>query len=230
MAQYVFKRVEKKYMLNREQYEALLHIIEQHMQQDMFGLHTICNLYLDTDDFRLVRSSIEKPVYKEKIRLRSYGIPDENSGVFLELKKKYKGVVYKRRVKMTLSEAKQYLEKGECLGNDKQVMKEIDYFMKFYGGPVPKVYIAYDRTAYFTEEDKNFRITFDTNIRSRLDDLHLEEGDWGEQLISEGMYLMEVKAVAAFPQWLVEAMNRWKIYPTSFSKYGTIYTNKIVAR
>lgn len=230
MAQYVFKRVEKKYILNQEQYDKLLEIIEQHMNLDQFGMHTICNLYLDTDDYRIIRKSIEKPVYKEKIRLRSYGIPGEDSSVFLELKKKYKGVVYKRRVKMTLEEAEQYLEKGEYPDNQKQVMKEIDYFMKFYGKPIPKVYIAYDRMAYFTEDDENFRITFDSNIRSRMNDLYLEAGDGGERLLPEEKHLMEVKAVDAFPRWLINAMDELKIYPSSFSKYGTIYTRKILAQ
>lgn len=229
MAQYVFKRVEKKYMLNQEQYDRLIAIIEQHMKQDEFGLHTICNLYLDTDDFRIIRKSIEKPVYKEKIRLRSYGIPDGNSNVFLELKKKYKGVVYKRRVQMTLEEAEKYLDEGEHAGDEEQVMKEIDYFMKFYGNPTPKVYIAYDRVAYFTEEDENFRITFDSNIRSRLEDLHLENGDRGEQLLAEDKHLMEVKAVGALPRWFIDVLDELRIYPSSFSKYGTIYTTKILS-
>lgn len=229
MIQYVFKRKEKKYLLNKEQYDRLLEVILCHMKLDEFGLHTICNLYLDTGDFRLIRKSLERPVYKEKIRLRSYGIPTEDSEVFLELKKKYKGVVYKRRVEMSLREAENYFEKGEA-PCDSQVMKEIDYFMKFYERPKPKVYIAYDRMAYYSEEDENFRITFDTNIRSRFDDLSLESGDSGEELLEKDIYLMEVKAVGAMPKWMVVAMDELKIYPTSFSKYGTIYTKKVMTK
>lgn len=226
MAQYVFKRTEKKYLLNEEQYSRLLEVISCHMKLDAFGIHTICNLYLDTEDFRLIRNSLEKPVYKEKIRLRSYGIPTEDSNVFLELKKKYKGVVYKRRVRMSLKEAEDYLRDGIC-PNEKQVMHEINYFMDFYERPKPKVYIAYDRMAYYSEEDESFRITFDTNIRSRFEDLKLEDGDAGELLLAQNTYLMEVKAVGAMPRWMIEAMNLLKIYPTSFSKYGTIYTKRI---
>ena len=223
MAQCVFKRSEKKYKLNQQQYEAFMKILNRYMTLDQYGLHTICNLYLDTDDFRLIRRSLEKPIYKEKIRLRSYGVPNENSPVFLELKKKYKGVVYKRRVQMTLNEANTYLSTGTVPFADKQVMKEIDYFMQYYEKPVPKVFIAYDRMAYYTDEDENFRITFDTNIRYRYDDVRLESGDRGEKILPDDIYLMEVKAAGSLPRWIIDAFNELKIYPTSFSKYGTIY-------
>lgn len=227
MAQYVFKRTEKKYILNQNQYDSLLKVIEQHMEADEFGMHTICNLYFDTDDYRIIRRSIEKPVYKEKLRLRSYGIPTPDDKVYLELKKKFKGVVYKRRVRMKLSDSKRYLETGELPFEDKQVMKEIDYFIKFYGNPIPKIYIAYDRIAYYTKDDESFRITFDSNIRSRSTDLLLESGDEGELLLEKGTYVMEVKAIAVMPDWLIRALDELEIYPRSFSKYGTIYTEKL---
>lgn len=227
MAQYVFQRKEKKYILNREQYKKLLKVIEQYMEIDEFGRHTICNLYFDTDDYRIIRRSIEKPIYKEKLRLRSYGIPTSDDKVYLELKKKFKGTVYKRRVCMKLSEAKQYLQTGEMPFEDKQVMKEIDYFIRFYGKPTPQIYIAYDRIAYYTKEDKSFRITFDSGIRSRKTDLLLESGDAGELLLENGIYVMEVKAVAVMPEWLIRSLEELEIYPRSFSKYGKIYTEKL---
>ncbi len=220
--QTVFKRYEKKYMLNQSQYEQLTAIIGEHMQIDQYGKHTICNIYFDTDDYRLIRTSIEKPKYKEKLRLRSYGIPTLDSKVFLEIKKKFDGIVYKRRISFPLRDAYTYLTDGTYSRENTQIKKEIDYFLSFYR-PVPKMYIAYDRIAYFCEEDSNFRITFDSNIRYRKDDLFLEHGDHGDVLLDEDMHLMELKIAGAIPLWLVKSMSELKIYPTSFSKYGTIY-------
>ncbi len=220
--QTVFKRYEKKYMLNESQYEQLTAVINEHMKIDQYGKHTICNIYFDTDDYRLIRTSIEKPKYKEKLRLRSYGIPTPDSKVFLEIKKKFDGIVYKRRISFSLKEAYSYLTNGTYPAEDTQIKKEIDYFISYYH-PTPKMYIAYDRIAYFCEDDANFRITFDSNIRYRKEDLFLDHGDHGDTLLDEAMHLMELKIAGAIPLWLVHAMSDLKIYPTSFSKYGTIY-------
>lgn len=219
---FTFKRYEKKYLLNREQYERLQERLQPYIQLDQYGLHTICNIYYDTDQFDLIRTSIEKPPYKEKLRLRSYGIPQEGGKVFLEIKKKWKGVVYKRRISMTLEEAKAYLEEGKSLPADGQIEREIDYFVKFYN-PKPKMYIAYDREAYFGKEDNALRITFDRNIRSREEDLQLEMGDAGKLLLDKEFRLMEIKVSGAFPMWLARILSELEIYPTSFSKYGNIY-------
>ena len=162
----VFKRYEKKYMLTKEQYEKFRETADNYMKVDEYGLSTICNIYYDTDAYDLIRNSIEKPVYKEKIRLRSYGVPTDKSTVFLELKKKYKGIVYKRREAMTLTEAYQCVENLDMGERKDQISQEIDYFLKMYR-PVPKVFLAYDRIAMFGIEDHAFRITFDFNIRSR---------------------------------------------------------------
>lgn len=219
---FTFKRVEKKYLLNKKQYEKLQERLEPYMQLDEYGLHTICNIYYDTDQFDLIRTSIEKPPYKEKLRLRSYGVPKEGGKVFLEIKKKFKGVVYKRRISLTLEEAEAYLDKGGTLPRDGQIEREIDYFVKFYN-PKPKMYIAYDREAYFGKEDNSLRITFDQNIRSREEDLQLEMGDAGKLLLDREYRLMEIKVSGAFPMWLARMLSELEIYPTSFSKYGNIY-------
>ncbi|MBQ3512642.1 MAG: polyphosphate polymerase domain-containing protein [Lachnospiraceae bacterium] len=221
-----FQRVEKKYLMSRETYRDFLKETEKYIQLDEFGLHTICNIYFDTDHYDLIRNSIEKPVYKEKLRLRSYGIPGENDKVYLELKKKWKGIVYKRRISLTLKEAEDYLERGVIPAHKDQIFNEIDYFVHFYH-PEPKLYLAYDRRAYYGLEDHNLRITFDENIRSREEDLELEDGDYGEKLLEEDMILMELKVPGAVPIWLSEIMSRLQIYPTSFSKYGNIYKKKI---
>ncbi len=223
--QTVFKRYEKKYLLNEAQYESLTAVINEHMKVDKYGKHTICNIYFDTPDFYLIRRSIDKPVYKEKLRLRSYGIPTKDSKVFVELKKKYKGIVYKRRITMPLKDAYRYLTQG-ITTDTSQIKKEIDYFMSYYH-PIPKMYIAYDRIAYYCESDPNFRITFDSDIRYRDDDLYLENGDHGDYLLEKGYHLMELKIAGAIPLWLTHAMTELQIYPTSFSKYGNIYKKQL---
>lgn len=219
----IFKRIEKKFMLTEEMYRKLMPAVLEHMQLDEFGEDLICNLYCDTDDFVLIRRSIEKPVYKEKLRLRSYGVPKDKDRVYLELKKKYKGVVYKRRIKTTLAEAMGYIEKRTPIKDGGQIIKEIDYFMDMYGDPRPKVYIAYDRMAYYGKDDRALRVTFDRNIRYRTDDLRLDHGDRGKLLLEPGTRIMEVKADNSMPLWLADALTHNKIYTTSFSKYGQIY-------
>ena len=227
---YVFKRKEIKFLINREQHDRLLKLFRGIMCEDEYGLSTICNIYLDTEDFDLIRRSIDRPVYKEKLRLRSYGTPGNGDRVFLEIKKKYKGIVYKRRASMTLWEAKQYLEKGERPEKKKeQIFNELDYCIMHYH-PVPKLYLAYDRTAYYCQLDeyKDVRITFDSGIRFRQDDIKLEDGDRGEKLLPDDMYIMEIKIPGAMPLWLLDMLTEVKAERVSFSKYGSIYQKYIL--
>lgn len=220
--QTVFKRVEKKYVVNKEQKEFLLKILDDYIREDKYGKSTICNIYFDNEQDELINTSLEKPTYKEKVRLRSYGIPNLDSKVFLEIKKKFKGVVGKRRIVITLKEFYKYLEKGIFPDCDKQIMREIDYCFKRYKLE-PKLFLAYDREAYYFKDDDNFRITFDYNIRSRTNDLRLELGDSGRLLLDEEVYVMEIKTLGALPLWFTKILNENKIFPTSFSKYGRIY-------
>lgn len=224
---YVFERVEKKYLLDREKYDLLIKYIGDYMIEDEYGLHTICNIYYDTDTYDLIRHSIEKSRYKEKLRVRSYGSVDKRDCVFIEIKKKYKGVVFKRRVSMTLEDAERYLNSHIKPKKQGQILKEIDYFIEFYK-PKPKVYLAYERVAYFGKKDKNIRITFDKNIRSRNYDLSLCKGNYGTNLLDENLCLMEIKVPMAMPIWLARILNDLEIYPTSFSKYGNIYRQSIL--
>lgn len=224
---YVFKRVEKKYLLSEEKYGRLLECLDEYMCMDEYGKHTISNIYFDTDTYELISHSIEKPSYKEKLRLRSYGIPNKQSKVFVELKKKYDGVVYKRRISLKLSEAEAYLYHGIKPDKNSQILKEIDYFIKFYQTK-PKLYLAYDRIAYYGKEDSSVRITFDHNIRSREYDLDLSKGDYGIPLLNEDQYLMEVKVAGAMPIWMARLFSELEIYPTSFSKYGNIYKQRLL--
>ena len=237
MAIEVFNRREIKYMLTDDDKAALLDIIGDYMDSDPFNkggkTYSICNLYLDTDADELIRRSLEKPVFKEKIRLRSYGQVGLQDKVFLESKKKFNGVVNKRRTNFLLGDVYEYFEKGTIpqkavsadgkpVKMNRQVMKEIDYIMHFY--PLkPRVYISYDRWAFFEKGNSDFRLTIDTNIQTRRTDLRLDSPAYGTQLLQPGQWLMEAKAFKAFPLWFVRFLSSRKIFNTSFSKYGTEY-------
>ncbi len=220
--QYSFARVEKKYMLTRTQRDALFNRIGSHLKADAHPTYTICNIYYDTDDYRLIRASIEKPVYKEKLRVRSYGVPGEGDAVFVELKKKFDGVVYKRRVTTELPLVEPFLTgllEKDAFG---QIGKEIDWFQR-RSKTVPKVFIGYDRTAFAGIEDTELRVTFDTNLRWRTRNLDLAYGDHGQLLLPQDAVLMEIKLPGVCPLWLGRALCELSIYPTSFSKYGACY-------
>lgn len=222
-----FKRYEKKYFLTREQYTLIQNEFEGRLEADSYGLTTICSIYYDTDDFELIRNSIEKPVYKEKLRLRSYGVPTgSESTVFLEIKKKYKGVVFKRRADMTLGEARLFTNEG-VKPNDSQIVREIDWLLKSEKLS-PKVFLAYDRLAMFGIEDKDFRVTFDFDIRWRETELDMTRGDFGESVTGDDSVLMEIKSAGAIPMWLCSVLSQNEIYPVSFSKYGTCYKDHII--
>ena len=225
MAQTVFNRYEKKYLMSEEIYFKLRDRLAPYMKMDQYGLHTICNIYYDTKDYDLIRRSIEKPVYKEKLRLRSYGIPSLESTVFLEIKKKYNKVVNKRRIPLSLKDAYDYVEHGIHPENHSQIIHEIDFFLQRYE-LYRSVYLAYDRIALFQKDQPDFRVTFDQNIRSRQVDMGLEKGDRGTYLLPDGYYLMESKIMGATPLWFTHILSDLEIYPVSFSKYGNIYKSK----
>ena len=226
MIQKVFNRYEKKYMLTRQQYEAIRQRLEPYMEKDQYGLHTIRNIYYDTEDDELIRTSLEKPKYKEKFRVRCYGEPNAESDYFLEIKKKYKGIVNKRRIVMKPQEAKAYLENGEKPREQSQIFREVDYVWNHYQ-LIPKVYLAYDRIALFGKEDAEFRVTFDQNIRSRDFALTLEKDTETTKLLKDGYYLMEVKISNAMPLWFVKILTELEIQSTSFSKYGNVYRRNL---
>ncbi|OQA48238.1 MAG: VTC domain protein [Firmicutes bacterium ADurb.Bin300] len=222
----VFERTEKKYRVEKNIVKDLIYSMSDNVMPDKFGKYTICNLYFDTDDYSIIRKSTEKPVFKEKLRLRSYGVPSLESDVFFEIKRKYKGIVSKRRISLPLWEAQRYLRQGVSPSQDSQIFREIDYMMKFYN-PGPKLFLAYDRMAFWGVHNKDLRLTFDYNIRSRQDDLSLEQGDNGDLLLDKNVCIMEIKTNSAIPLWLTEILSKNEIYPTSFSKYGTVYQQKI---
>lgn len=224
--QSVFKRYEMKYLLTQRQKEAILAAMEPYMALDEYGRTTIVNIYYDTDSYRLVRHSIEKPPYKEKLRIRSYGRATADSTVFVELKKKYEDVVYKRRISMPETEAMAWMA-GENSSRGDQIAREIDYFLRYYGTLYPAVLLSYEREAYFMKNGDDFRVTFDDNILSRREDISLEAPIWGTPLLREGQVLMEIKCSGGIPMWMVQALSAGHIYKTSFSKYGTAYQKTI---
>lgn len=237
MAIEVFNRYEHKYIIDKEIFEKVIKILDEHMDIDShnkdYTPYTISNIYYDTCDDYLIRTSLEKPEYKEKLRLRSYGVPDENSTVFLEIKKKFDGVVNKRRTKLKLEEAYEFLKSGKAPPPKEymnlQVLRELEYFLKIYNLS-PKVYLAYDRIAYFEKNNKDLRISFDMNIRARRHDLALEKGDYGERLLAEDVYIMEIKTSLAKPLWLTHMLTELEVKRKRFSKYGMEFKNMIIQR
>ena len=224
-----FKRYEKKYLLSARKFELLWERMREHLIPDRFFQSTVCSIYYDSDDFSLIRHSLERPVYKEKLRLRSYNVPGPDDEVFVELKKKYRGVVYKRRVQMTAAAAEAYLAGQARPPEDGQILREIDYFLQTH--PVsPKAYIACEREAWVDREEPELRITFDRNLRWRDADLHLTAGSGGAPLLNEGEVLMEIKIPGAAPLWLAHLLSELEIFPTSFSKYGTCYQHDLLKK
>lgn len=222
-----FRRVEKKYIIDKEQYKLIIEGIKDKMELDPNGKSTICNLYFDTSDYYLIRHSLERPLYKDKVRIRSYNLADLDSKVFLEVKKKYDGVVSKRRIKATLREVYDYLNgKTNIPQYDTQVGKEIDYYFKYYNLH-PTIYVTYDREPFYCKKDKGFRITFDTNIQARDYDLVLNKGIYGTKIFDDNKILMEIKTLGGIPLWFVELMTKYKIKRGRFSKYGTAYAELI---
>jgi len=219
----VFLRYEKKYLISEEKYKALREMISGKMTADDYGESLISNIYFDTPDYQLIRKSIEKPIYKEKLRLRSYGIPKDNENVFVELKKKYDGIVYKRRVAMPYVEAKKFLYENIEIKKENQIIKEIDWFKKFYRELKPTMYISYNRIALFGNENKAVRVTFDRNINWRTTNLDLQKGTIGNPLLGKEERLMEIKVPGAIPLWLTDCFDKLGIYDTSFSKYGNAF-------
>ena len=223
----VMKRYEMKYILNKEQVEYLVEALKGHMEVDEYGKTSIASLYYDTVSFRLIRNSIEKPEFKEKLRLRSYGLAKPGKPVFLELKRKAQGIVYKRRVVTNVEDVNRFLSGESNIFANGQIAKEITYFRDYYGSLIPSCLIIYDRVAYF-EPGGDLRLTIDYNPRYRLDNLNLDTSMEGISLLNEGEAILEIKVQEAMPLWLSNILSKGKIYKNSFSKYGEAYKQQIL--
>ena len=218
-----FQRYELKYLLTPPQQEALLKIMEPYMKLDQYGRVIIRNIYYDTPNHRLIRRSLEHPLYKEKLRIRSYRQIDSEQDAFVELKKKFKKVVYKRRLSMPFQNALDWLQGDDNKKPPGQIAEEIAYFRDFYKELRPTVLLSYEREAFYSLDGSEFRVTFDENILARDYDLSLTSQVYGTQILPPGLIMMELKAPGAIPLWLTDFLTKNQIYKTSFSKYGTAY-------
>lgn len=218
----VFLRDEQKYYLNQEQYNKLIPIINQNLIKDNYYNERIYNLYFDNINNDFIINSLNKPLFKEKIRLRSYTIPQDDDNVFLEIKRKYDGLTSKRRIVMTYKDFNNYLVYGIIpnISND-QKYKELDYYLKHYKLE-PKVNIVYDRLSYVSKDDSSFRLTIDSNLKSSTSNLQISNLNNDDSFFSNN-YIMEIKTLNGMPLWLVKSISDLKIYPVSFSKYGEIF-------
>ena len=225
-----FKRYELKYIITLEQKEKILETMKPYMALDTYGRTTIRNIYFDTNTYRLIRRSIEKPAYKEKLRIRSYSKANKDSPVFVELKKKYKHIVYKRRLSMPEEQAMQWICERTNFELNTQISREIDYFCNYYETLHPTVFLSYEREAYYSFCKDDFRVTFDDNILCREDDLSLQSELGGVSIFPKHLVLMEIKCSGGIPLWMTHILSEEHIYKTSFSKYGTAYQTIILPK
>ena len=225
-----FERVEKKFILTHAQADALMQdLTAGYMAVDQYGQHTIRNLYYDTDDYALIRKSIQKPKYKAKFRIRAYGTPKEDTLIFAELKKKYSGVVYKRRIAVSPDDMQRFLQ-GETLdGENPQIQRELHRYLAEH--PIrSKVFLAYERVALYGLDDPALRVTFDTHLRFRTTHLDRFTDAAGTLICPDDPVILEVKLANAAPLWLARLLSKQKIYMSSFSKYGICYLNHLARR
>ena len=226
--QAVFERYEMEYMVNYEQKEGLLRAMAPYMTLDRYGPEAIRDIYFDTDTYRLIRRSIEKPVYEENFRIRSDCQVTPDSMVFIELKKKFQKIVYKRCLVLPEKQAMQWVREEAESGLDSQIFREIDYFRRYYGTLRPVVFLSYEREAYHCTQGGSFRVIFDESILCRQEELSLTSEVWGTPLLPEGTSLMKIKCSGGIPMWMARVLSENKVYITTFSKYGTAYRKRIV--
>lgn len=224
-----FTRYEKKYLLSPQQYGRLWAELEAYIEPDEHPHSTVCSLYYDSADFALIRHSIDAPVYKEKLRVRSYNVPGAQDMVFVELKKKFKGVVYKRRVEMGAAAAAAYLEGAASAPENSQMMRELDWFLK-ENSISKKMFIACDRNAFRAKDNHELRVTFDRDIRWRDTELELTAGSHGAPLLEDDQVLMEIKSPGAMPMWLARMLSEQGLFPQGFSKYGHCYKDNVLKK
>lgn len=220
-----FERNEIKFLLSLEQYRALRQALEGLAQVDEYGETQILNIYYDTPGSTLIRTSMEKPRYKEKLRLRCYGVPTDESPAFAEIKKKYQGIVYKRRVALPYLQAAAHLDGRDETPLPGQIGREIDYFRRLYPGLRPAMMISYERIAMAGIDDPELRITFDRHIRYRERDLDLRLGGAGREILDPDQVLMELKVPGAVPLQISAMLNALGIRQCSLSKYGAAFTD-----
>jgi len=225
----VMQRYEIKYLLNKKQVEFLVEKLRDYMEVDKYGMTSIASLYYDTPNHRLIRESLDGNNFKEKIRLRSYGLNNPGKPVYLELKRKADGIVYKRRVETSVDDVKKFINYENDNLSDGQIAKEIRYFRNYYESLIPSCLIIYDRVAYF-QRNGDLRLTIDFNPRYRLDNLNLSTSMDGIPLLNDGDAILEIKVQESIPLWLTSILDEGRIYKGSFSKYGEAYKRAIIGK
>ncbi len=227
VAEESFARVETKYMLTVAQERQIEDALAQQGFRWMdFGDPTVQSLYYDTPDYQLIRASLDRPVYKEKLRLRAYGKPERVTMSFIEIKKKYRGVVYKRRVSQPLAAAFAELNSGRVGAEGGQVGQEAEWMVRRYGLQ-PKAVITYDRDAWFSDRWPDVRITFDRNLSFRQSDFSLASQASNTALTLPTQRLMEIKTGGSYPFWLSRLLQAVHAERIHFSKYGLAYVKYI---
>ena len=221
--QMTFKRYELKYLLTGQEKQRILQAMKPYMKLDAYGRTTIRNIYFDTDTYQLIRRSLEKPVYKEKLRIRSYRPVHTTDPVYVEIKKKYKSVVYKRRLQLPEEKVMTSFQTGTPLPVRSQIGREIQYFREYYENLRPSVFLSYEREAYYALDGSDFRVTFDENILYRRQDFSLGSKIYGIPLLGEDQTLMEIKTAGGLPLWMSQTLTKNHLYKTTFSKYGSAY-------
>ena len=223
---FTFKRVEMKYMLDSEKKAAFIEALGDRLVPDDYPESDIMNIYYDTMDYHLARKSLERPIYKEKLRLRTYGVPNGDTTAFLEIKKKFKGIVYKRRISLPYGEAISAMNEGTPINKEGQITREIEAFRTHYGSLSRKTVVSYHRTSYYLKDDPSFRITFDNDIRYRNSSTDLSSGIFGKKLLADDMSIMEIKVGGAMPLSIAHTLSSLDIKKGRFSKYGSAYENE----
>jgi len=217
-------RTETKYLVHVENFNAIRDAFSEYLEKDKYYFYKVHNIYFDNADNQIISHSIEAPEYKEKLRMRMYEHPGAVfQDAYIELKKKYLGVVYKRRKKLDLDAARQAIAQDVgCIDSECQVMREILFYMK-KTACYPKIYLSYERYSYYATEDSGLRVTFDTNIVSRRENLKFASSKEDSVPLLKNHMILEIKTCNYYPLWLIKILNDYKIYPTSFSKYGKIF-------
>ncbi len=223
---FTFKRVEMKYMLDSAKKDAFIEALGSNLVPDDYPESDIMNIYYDTTDYHLARRSLERPIYKEKLRLRTYGVPCNETPAFLEIKKKFKGIVYKRRITLPYEEAVSAMNNGTPLNREGQIVREIEALRAHYGSLSKKTVVSYHRTSYYLKDDPSFRITFDNDIRYRNSSTDLSSGIFGKKLLSDDMSIMEIKVSGAMPLSIAHTLSSLNITKGRFSKYGSAYESE----
>ena len=219
-------RVEHKFLMNGDQMKEFLKLASPHLKPDLYPSYDLFNVYYDTPDNSMIIHCLTHPQYKEKLRLRSYG---DSENAFLEIKKKFKETGLKRRINITETKAYDFIHGNEPLTDPSQIANEIKFLVDSRGVE-EKVFIAYHREAFSGVAEEDLRITFDTDICYRLDDLNLSKNGTETMLTKGDEVLLEIKVKDRYPLWLVKILSEMKLYRTSFSKYGMIYSELIRKR